>query len=127
MAMQPRQSVVFALVQMLIWVLIAVFCTIIPGSRAAEQPNSNVFQAFPNTVKPLVANYCLKCHSTEKHKGDIDFEQFAQSDDIFKHPKTWERAFEQLTSGNMPPADKPQPTAEDRERLLTGLNVILDD
>src|SRR5262249_6486948 len=75
-------------------------------------------------VKPLVANYCLKCHSTEKHKGGIDFEQFARPGDIFKHSKPWERAIEQLTHGDMPPADKPQPTPEERERLVAGGTAV---
>ena len=45
--------------------------------------------------------------------GDIDFEQFGSNADVFKHPKPWERALEQLANGEMPPKDKPQPTAEE--------------
>src|SRR5437899_879163 len=84
-------------------------------------------QTFSREVKPLVRNYCLKCHSTEKHKGDIDFEQFVSAADVFKHPKPWEKAIEQLASGEMPPKDKPQPTAEERQRLIDGVNAMLDE
>src|SRR5262245_8921188 len=124
--MQPRQFVVFDPAQMLIWLVLAAFCTV-PGSSAEESKlNDAVIQNFTDTVKPLVADYCLKCHSTEKHKGDIDFEQFVHPGDVFKHSKPWERALEQLTHGDMPPADKPQPTAEERERLVAGVAAILD-
>ena len=83
-------------------------------------------KAFSADVKPLVANYCLKCHSTEKHKGDIDFEQFTSPGEALKHPKPWERALEQLANRDMPPPEKPQPTAKERERMLSGVNAILD-
>src|SRR5437899_10601878 len=84
-------------------------------------------QTFSREVKPLVRNYCLKCHSTEKHKGDIDLEQFVSAADVFKHPKPWEKAIEQLASGDMPPKEKPQPTAEERKRLIDGVNAMLDE
>ncbi len=83
-------------------------------------------KAFGADVKPLVAAHCLKCHSTEKHKGDIDFEQFVSPTQVLKHPKPWERALEQLTNRNMPPPEKPQPTPEERQRMLSGINAILD-
>lgn len=83
--------------------------------------------AFNGEVKPLVANYCLKCHSSEKHKGDIDLEQFASMADVFKHPKPWERALEQLANGDMPPKDKPQPGPQERQKLVDGVNAMLDE
>jgi hypothetical protein len=77
-------------------------------------------------VKPLVGNYCLKCHSTEKHKGDIDLQQFTTAAAVSKHPKPWQQALEQLTNGEMPPKDKPQPTPDERKRLVEGVNAMLD-
>jgi uncharacterized membrane protein len=112
---------------MLIWLVIAAFCTTGSSSPAAAlEPNGVVVQAFTNTVKPLVATYCLRCHSTEKHKGGIDFEQFTHSGDVLRRSKPWERAIEQLSHGDMPPPDELQPTVEERQRLVAGLNAILD-
>src|SRR5262249_7568732 len=31
---------------------------------------------FNSQVRPLLNEFCLKCHSTEKHKGDLDLERF---------------------------------------------------
>src|SRR6185295_4858003 len=57
----------------------------------------------------------------------IDLERFASMTDVFKHPKPWERALEQLANGDMPPKDKPQPTPQERQRLVDGVNAILDE
>ena len=32
---------------------------------------------FEKDIRPVLAEFCLKCHSTEKHKGDLDMERFA--------------------------------------------------
>ncbi len=114
--------------QILLWrrsapLLAACICLSAQGQDAAGPGG----QAFMGKVKPLVGNYCLKCHSTAKHKGDIDLQQFDSAADVFKHPKPWEQALEQLANGNMPPDDKPQPTPEERRRLLEGVNSMLDD
>ena len=82
---------------------------------------------FEREVKPLLAEYCLKCHSTEKHKGDLDLEPFTTLEAVRKHPKIWQGVVEQVSTGEMPPKEKPQPTAPQRERLLAWANGVLDD
>ncbi|HTH46070.1 MAG TPA: DUF1592 domain-containing protein [Candidatus Limnocylindria bacterium] len=82
---------------------------------------------FEREVKPLLAEYCLKCHSTEKHKGDLDLEPFTSLEAVRKHPKIWQGVVEQVSTGELPPKDKPQPTAPQRERLLSWVNAALDD
>jgi hypothetical protein len=105
-------------------VAVSLFAT---NARAAGGDlNDAATREFSDDVKPLVANYCLKCHSSEKHKGDIDLEQFSSATNLFKHPKTWEKVLEQLNSGDMPPSEKPQPAPEERQRLLAGVNALLD-
>jgi hypothetical protein len=96
------------------------------GAQGEDTANPGA-RAFESEVKPLVGNYCLKCHSTAKHKGDMDFEKFVSAADAFKHPKPWEQALEQIANGNMPPNDKPQPTSEERQRLADGINTLLDN
>jgi hypothetical protein len=93
---------------------------LIPCGTRAATPD------FGREVQPLVQQYCLRCHSTEKQKGDIDLEQFTSTADFLRHPKPWEQVVEQLSLGEMPPKDKPQPTDEERQRLLRGVNALLD-
>ncbi len=83
-------------------------------------------RAFEEVVKPIVANYCVTCHSAEKHKGDLDLEQFTSFSEVSKSPKAWQQALEQLANGEMPPKDKKQPTAQEGKRLVEGVNAMLD-
>src|SRR3954466_16323497 len=83
-------------------------------------------QYFEKSIRPILQEYCLKCHSTEKQKGDIDLESFAKVEDIKKQPKIWQSVAEQLAEREMPPKEKPQPAAADREKLAGWTAEVLD-
>ncbi len=91
------------------------------------QTNGVTAQQFKSDIRPLLQEYCLKCHSTEKPKGDLDLERFTSFREVLKHPRVWERVIEQLSLGEMPPKQKPQPTKIERERLLNWVNRALDE
>lgn len=92
----------------------------------AEGPSSNL-ASFAEEIRPLLREYCLKCHSTEKHKGDLDLEQFSSLDTVKRHSKIWQRVAEQLANNEMPPKEKPQPTPAEKEKLAQWVNGILDE
>ena len=82
---------------------------------------------FKKEIRPLLKEYCLECHSTEKHKGDLDLEQFKTMSEVTKQPKIWQGVVEQISLGEMPPKDKPQPSAGQRDQLLGWANAVLDE
>lgn len=82
---------------------------------------------FEKEIQPLLKEYCLGCHSTEKHKGELDMERFASFTDAKQQPKVWQAVVEQLLLGEMPPKEKPQPTSDQRDRLVTWANALLDE
>ena len=73
----------------------------------------------------LVHKYCLGCHSTAKHIGDLDLERFTSVSAVLKHPKVWQAVVEQVNLGEMPPKGMPQPAAAERARLLTWVRGVL--
>lgn len=83
-------------------------------------------ELFDKTVRPLVAQHCLECHSAKKHKGDLDLERFSSLDLVRAEPKVWQGVADQIAEGEMPPKDAPQPASEERERLLRGVNEMLE-
>src|SRR5438874_5665900 len=78
----------------------AVFVT--PALFAAPSQNE---VAFDKSIRPLFSEYCLKCHSTEKHKGDMDLERFASLAEVKKHPKVWQMVAEQLGTNEVSSED----------------------
>ncbi|MBI2950141.1 MAG: DUF1592 domain-containing protein [Verrucomicrobia bacterium] len=82
---------------------------------------------FEKNIRPLLSEYCLTCHSTEKQKGELDLERFVSLDAVKRHPKVWQRVAEQLADLEMPPKDKPQPSAAERDRLSNWVRALLDN
>lgn len=70
---------------------------------------------FQREVQPLLANYCLECHSGDEPNGDLDLTKFTTSEDVTREIESWEAVIEQLQLGSMPPADERQPSKRERQ------------
>ena len=81
---------------------------------------------YATVVQPLIQNYCLGCHSTKIQKGDLDLERFVSLELIRKDLKPWQAMLEMLESGEMPPKKKPQPAAEERQKLVAWTRAFLN-
>ncbi len=81
---------------------------------------------FGGAVKPLLAKYCLGCHATAKKEGDLDLERFTTVASIRRDVKPWQHLIEQVEAEEMPPREKPQPTAEERMRLVSWTRGFLE-
>ena len=95
------------------------------AARAEMGPPKISNDLFETQVRPLLKEYCLSCHSTEKQKGELDLEQFVSLADVKRHPLVWKKVAEQLANEEMPPADKPQPKEPELARLTGWIDQTL--
>ena len=95
------------------------------GADPAPKPVPDAAVDFNSAVRPILAKYCLGCHSTKAQKGSLDLERFSTLDLVRKEIKPWQQIIEQLEAGEMPPKDKPQPSAEEKKRLLGWIRGFL--
>ena len=72
---------------------------------------------FEQDVLPLLERYCYQCHGPDKHKGDVTLAPFKDKAAVQREPGLWKNVLQQLHERTMPPASKPQPTPEERERI----------
>ncbi len=107
-------------------VVLAATLTVVGKARAAA-PTAADPQYYDKSIRPLLNEFCIKCHSTEKHKGDLDLEQFASIKEVLRHSKIWEGVAEQLANNEMPPKDKPQLTPADKDRLSAWVSNVLEE
>src|SRR5271170_7020141 len=85
-------------------VSLGLFATVIPAARAADAPTLEQAAAeYTNAARPLLAKYCLECHSAEALEGDLDLERFAALGDVRKATGVWLKVAEMLDNGEMPP------------------------
>ncbi len=71
---------------------------------------------FVRDVKPLLAQYCYGCHG-EKKKGDLDLRIYRDEASVRRDLRVFEKVLRNLQSHEMPPENKPQPSAAERDRI----------
>ena len=90
-----------------------------PAILVGEEPVSfgAIGAEYERDVRPLLKHFCLECHSTKQKEGGLDLEQFVRFDNVRLDPKAWQKVEEMLGSGEMPPEDSEQLSAEQQNQL----------
>ena len=68
----------------------------------AVQPFPKLSTTYQQRIKPLLKQYCLNCHSTEKEKGELDLERFADLPAVRRNPKVWQKVVESVIKTQVP-------------------------
>ncbi|MDB6065780.1 MAG: Protein of unknown function (DUF1587)/Protein of unknown function (DUF1592)/Protein of unknown [Pedosphaera sp.] len=71
---------------------------------------------FEANIKPLLTHYCFACHG-EKKKGDLDLRLYGDEDSVKKNPAIFEKVLDNIERHEMPPEDRPQPSASERKLI----------
>ncbi|MEN9362000.1 MAG: hypothetical protein RL095_3535 [Verrucomicrobiota bacterium] len=80
-------------------------------ARAAEE------KEYHDKIKPLMEKYCTSCHGAEKMKSGIRVDLLTPAFED-RHLQLWREIRKELEEEEMPPEEKPQPSAEERQALL---------
>jgi len=93
-------------------VILSVACTIsaVAGDAAAS---------FQSRVLPILKARCAECHGPEKLKAKLDLSLQRSADQLAGDRDLWFRVLEQIESGEMPPADEKQLSANERQTITT--------
>jgi hypothetical protein len=75
--------------------------------------------SFNKQVLPILEKRCAECHGPQKQKAKLDLTAAKTAQQLFAHPNQWFRVLEQIESGEMPPKDETQLTAQERKIIAT--------
>lgn len=81
--------------------------------------------AFDAPLRPFFDNHCAECHDDVTAKGGLDL--FALGTDLSDDAiaAKWERIFDRVAQGEMPPKDEPRPAAAERNSFSNSLGKSL--
>ena len=104
-----------------IWLIIAAGLAVSWAATNAENPKDDkpAKDGYAEQVRPVLAKHCFACHGEKKQNAKLNLESFSGR----VEPHAWKPVWERLRSRQMPPADQPQPTAAERERLLNWIEA----
>src|SRR5688572_16323717 len=72
-----------------------------------------------------LSTFCVECHNDAEREAELTLESRALTD-VAAEAHVWEKVVRKLRTGTMPPADQPQPSAEERRALVSALEDSLD-
>ncbi len=82
-------------------------------------------EGIPETLTTFTDRHCLECHDDTTTKGGLNLLDLDFHPENSANFKTWQRVFERVRDGEMPPAKKPRPEAGEREAFLADLGEPL--
>jgi mono/diheme cytochrome c family protein len=102
-----------------------------PAKPAQDELAADLNARLSRDVAPLLATYCLACHSGERAKGDQHLDQLKTIDDALAGEVDIRMIKEMVGSAQMPPPDKqgarphPQPTEHERIVITQWADALL--
>ena len=81
---------------------------------------------YTNQIKPIIENYCYKCHGQEKQKGDMRFDNIDWDMVNGFDAEKWNMMLNEINLGEMPPSDELQLSEDDRRILVEWITENLD-
>lgn len=82
---------------------------------------------FQGEIRPLLKTYCFGCHGDDAEENGIpQLHGFLSAAEALQAgPALWTSVADLLERGEMPPEGEPQPTAEQRQKLLAWTRALL--
>ncbi|MBN00776.1 MAG: hypothetical protein CMJ77_16795 [Planctomycetaceae bacterium] len=82
---------------------------------------------YDQHVKTTLSAYCMDCHGADEPEAALNLARFdIDSVDVSEATDVWARVLEMVESGEMPPEQEAQPTAEEKKQLVTWLESALE-
>jgi hypothetical protein len=69
----------------------------------------------------FLQSYCVKCHGSEKQKGERRFDTLPSRIGSLADLERYQEIVDQLNLAEMPPKDEPQPSADERAKMIDRL------
>lgn len=102
-----------------------VFVSTLGISKATDWTKLN--EEYEKKIQPLIEKYCSGCHTGSDAESGLAFNNFADAKSVFRQRRIWEKVAVRIDIGDMPPADSPQPSPEDRKILTSWIQSTLND
>jgi uncharacterized protein DUF1592/uncharacterized protein DUF1588/uncharacterized protein DUF1587/uncharacterized protein DUF1595/uncharacterized protein DUF1585/cytochrome c len=99
----------------------------IPEARSHASPPTvdKLENRFASDIRPFVERYCLKCHATNRPKGDLDLSRDTTPAAVVSNLRQWSRVLDRLQANEMPPEDaKRQPSPAERASVIAWLRDL---
>jgi hypothetical protein len=80
-----------------------------------------------DVLEPYFKEHCMRCHGEKKQKGDLRLDTLARDFTGGSETERWFEVINRIGSGEMPPEEEPQPSAEASGRVMEWLSARIKE
>jgi hypothetical protein len=95
-------------------------------SKKEARPESRVISVSLDQARTLMQKHCFRCHGEEKTKGKLNLEAMESQEDFLEVIEQVRLAGEAVSMAEMPPEDEPQPGFEERAKLVSFFDNLVE-
>jgi len=93
------------------------------GQEKQQAPSTESEAAsLPETKRVFLRDYCFECHDSANQEGQFDFEKISFDLSNIESAARWQKVLDVINSGEMPPEEATQPTAQSKADFLEALS-----
>jgi len=81
-------------------------------------------EPFPQGGVAFVEKHCVSCHGKDKQKAGLALHAVRDDLALLRARKQWREVVKMVEGGDMPPDDKPQPTAAERAAFVASVQAV---
>lgn len=104
----------------------AAFAMAASVASAPAKPDTEA--QFHKQIQPFLKKYCTECHGEDDENAGLRLDKYTKVSEITADRKAWEKVFDILEVGAMPPGDASElPTDSERDAVVAWLETVLFD
>ncbi len=107
--------------------LTAPFASAQEPAAAISQEASPLAKRFTDECLTFVRKHCFECHGEQDVQADLSLFADNSAASVVKRRAVWESVVEMVSTGQMPPSDKPRPEQADTDKFLAAINALFED
>ena len=94
---------------------------------ASLQAASPLAKRFTDDGLSFVRKHCFECHGEKDVQADLSLFLDNSAASVVKRRAVWESVVEMVSTGQMPPSDKPRPEQADTDKFVAAINALFED
>lgn len=94
-------------------------------AEAAATDGTTLEASFEHQIQPFLKQHCMQCHNEDTSMSGIRVDQLdGRMED--RRLRLWSAVRRRIEKGTMPPAGMPQPTAEERRKMVEWISGAIE-
>ena len=81
--------------------------------------------SYETDVRPLLIKKCITCHNTNSPKAGVNIDNYKEHARVVQNGQFWLKVLDEIKTRSMPPKTEPPLSEEDYQKLVSGIDNIL--